>query len=91
MEHKSEHSVAAAAAASEMNDFAIVPYEPQQHDFWQQYTIETGPSCELPEKYRDETVDVFELVRQGDLERLKQRIEVCVTCISFASGLVNLY
>jgi hypothetical protein len=71
MEHGSEHSVAAAAAASEQNVLAIVPYDSQPHP-------STSTQLEMPvqKDCRDESENVFELVKKGQLDALKQAIEV---------------
>ena len=76
MEHGSEHSVAAAAAAIEQNVFAIVPYDPHRARF------HPPTQLEIPvpkDECRDESdSNIFELVRKGNLDALKHLIEVWI-------------
>lgn len=73
MEHGFEHSLAAASAASERDVLAIVPYNPQQ-------AVLIGPSLQnggcAPKAFQDETDNVFDYARRGNLKGLKLAIEV---------------
>lgn len=71
-EHGSEHSVAAAAACSEQTVLALVPYAPC-HGLVQQ-AVDSVPTSSVCRVERDE---VFELVKNGQLDALTQAIEVC--------------
>jgi hypothetical protein len=71
-EHGSEHSVAAAAASSEQTLFALVPYDPW-HSLVKQ-AVDSEPTSSLCLVQRDE---VFELVKNGQLDALTQAVEVC--------------
>jgi hypothetical protein len=71
-EHGSEHSVAAAAASSEQTVLALVPYDPN-HVLVQQ-AMDSVPTSSVCRVERDE---VFELVKNGQLDALTQAIEVC--------------
>jgi len=88
IDHGLEHSVAAEAAASEQNVFAIVPYGPQQQILRWQPT--TPPEPHASGDCRDEKEDAFELVKKGELEALKQAIEVCAPSNSESSEVMLL-
>ncbi len=73
MDHGQEHAVAAATAASEKNVLALVVYNPNQALSFRNTPCHEQRSREC----QDEASIVFEHARNGNLERIKEAIEVC--------------